>query len=60
MVYPTVSEVVKADREQIRRWWMSLPRPQSQVEERALELILKKFICLGASSSEIVNRLKKH
>ena len=60
MIYPTVSEVVKADREQIRNWWMLLRRPQNQFEERALELILKKFICLGASSSEIVDRLKRH
>jgi len=60
MIYPTVPEVVKANREQIRRWWMALPRPRTRVEERALELIRKKFICFGASSSEIANRLKKY
>ena len=60
MIYPTVSEVVKADREQIRRWWISLRRPRSPVEERALELIRKKFICFGASSAEIADRLNRH
>ena len=49
MHYPTIAEVVKADREHIFRWWEALPRPQNESEKRVYELILKKFRCLGGS-----------
>jgi len=49
MKYPTIAEVVKADREHIFRWWEMLPRPQNERETRVYELIFKKFRCLGAS-----------
>jgi hypothetical protein len=34
MAYPTIAEVLKADREQISRWWAALPSPQNEHEER--------------------------
>ena len=49
MHYPTIAEVVKADREHIFRWWETLPRPQNEHEKRVYELIRKKFRCLGGS-----------
>jgi hypothetical protein len=48
MTYPTIAEVVKADREQIFRWWATLSPPLNAYE--AYELIFKKFRCLGGST----------
>jgi len=47
MNYPTIAEVVKADREHVFRWWEMLPHPQNEREKRVYELIFKKFRCLG-------------
>ena len=47
MEYPSIAEVVKADREQICRWWTSLETPQTPMEERVMNLIFKKFHVLG-------------
>ena len=47
MNYPTIAEVVKADREHVFRWWEMLPRPENKREKRIYELIFKKFRCLG-------------
>jgi len=30
MNYPTIAEVVKADREHVFRWWKMLPRPENE------------------------------
>jgi hypothetical protein len=40
--------VVKADHQQICRWWNSLESPQTPMEERVMNLIFKKFPVLGA------------
>ena len=49
MNYPTIAEVVKADREHVFRWWEMLPRPENEREKRIYELIFRKFRCLGGS-----------
>jgi hypothetical protein len=49
MNYPTIAEVVKADREHVFRWREMLPLPQNEREKRIYELIFKKFRCLGGS-----------
>jgi len=59
MLYPSVAEVVKADREQVCRWWYALRPPQNALEERVLYLIGKKFTCLGGPSDEIAKKLSK-
>ena len=41
MNYPTIAEVVKADREHVFRWWKMLPRPENEREKRIYELIFK-------------------
>ncbi len=43
MHYPTVAEVVAADREQVSFWWHFLPDPKSLSEEHVMDLIFKKF-----------------
>jgi len=47
-----IAEVVKADREQISRWWATLPSPQNEHEGRIYELIFKKYRCLGGSATD--------
>ena len=49
MHYPTVAEVVAADREQVSFWWHLLPDPKSPIEERVMDLIFKKFCANGGS-----------
>jgi hypothetical protein len=49
MNYPTIAEVVKADRELVFRWWKMLRRPENEREKRIYALISKKFRCLGGS-----------
>lgn len=56
MSYPTIAEVVKADREQIGRWWSSLPSPETPMEERVMNLIFKKFHVLGGYAPELVGK----
>jgi len=56
MQYPTISEVVKADREQISRWWSSLESPETVMEERVMNLIFKKFNVLGGYVPEILRK----
>ena len=41
MNYPTIAEVVKADRELVFRWWKMLRRPENEREKRIYELIFK-------------------
>lgn len=57
MLYPTVREVVAADREQICRWWRFLPPPEGNIEERVLHLVRKKFTCLGGFTLEIERKI---
>lgn len=57
MCYPTVQEVVTADRERICRWWRFLPPPAGSSEERSLYLIRKKFSCLGGFTPEIERKI---
>jgi hypothetical protein len=57
MEYPTIAEVVKADREQICRWWSSLETPQTPMDERVMNLIFKKFHVLGGCVPEITARV---
>jgi hypothetical protein len=56
MQYPTISEVVKADREQICQWWSSLKSPETPMEERVMNLIFKKFNVLGGYVPEILRK----
>lgn len=57
--YPSIAEVVKADREQVCRWVYGLRPPENALEERVLFLIRKKFNCLGGPTFEIARRLNK-
>jgi hypothetical protein len=50
MTYPTIADVVKADRQQIFHWWATLSPPLNAYEDRVYELIFKKFRCLGGST----------
>jgi hypothetical protein len=45
--YPSIAEVVAADREQVAFWWRFLPEPNTPEEERALDLIFKKCCATG-------------
>jgi hypothetical protein len=54
MNYPTIAEVVIADREQICLWWKSLRSPETPMEERVMNLIFKKFSVLGGDVPEVV------
>jgi hypothetical protein len=58
MEYPTIAEVVKADREQICRWWSFLETPQTPMEERVMNLIFKKFHVLGGYVPEITTKVE--
>ena len=53
MSYPTIAEVVRADREQVCWWWSSLQSPETPMEERIMNLIFKKFHVLGGYAPEI-------
>lgn len=56
MQYPTIAEVVAADREQICIWWSSLKSPETPMQERIINLIFKKFTALGGSPTEIARK----
>jgi hypothetical protein len=59
MNYPTIEEVVRANREEICGWWKFLRRPETPAEERIMTLIYKKFNAFGGYSLEIRERLAK-
>jgi len=46
--YPSIAEVVAADQEQVSLWWHSLSDPKTPLEERAMDLIFKKFCVTDA------------
>ena len=54
--YPTIAEVIGADREQVSLWWHSLSDPKTPLEERVMELIFKKFYVTGGFAPELVKR----
>lgn len=56
MQYPTIAEVVRADREQICRWWTTLTPPETPMQERVMNLIFKKFTALGGTPPEIARK----
>jgi hypothetical protein len=45
--FPTIQQVVAADREQICRWWRSLHPPSNGYEHRVMCLISAKFRAFG-------------
>ena len=58
MDYPTVAEVVAANREQVSFWWHFLPEPKTPVEERVLSLVFKKFCANGGLIEPELRELK--
>ena len=58
MDYPTVAEVVAANREQVSIWWHFLPEPKTPVEECVLNLIFKKFYANGGFIRPELRELK--
>jgi hypothetical protein len=57
LTYPTIADVVKADHEQICRWWKSLESPETPQEERVMDLIFKKLQALGGLTPEISRKI---
>lgn len=58
MIYPTVAEVVKADHEQICRWWSLLDSPETPYQERVMNLIFKKLQALGGVTPELSEKIE--
>ena len=58
MHYPTVAEVVAADREQVSFWWHFLPDPKSPIEEHVMDLIFKKFYVNGGFIEPELRKLR--
>jgi hypothetical protein len=47
MNYPTTAEVIAADHDQISLWWHFLQDPETPEQERAMDLIFKKYYVNG-------------
>jgi hypothetical protein len=47
MNYPTTAEVIAADQDQISLWWHFLQDPETPEQERAMDLIFKKYYVNG-------------
>jgi hypothetical protein len=60
MEYPTVAEVIAADRERISFWWHLLPDPKTPAQERVMDLIFKKFYVNGGFvTPELRRKIKR-
>ena len=57
MNYPSIAEVVRADREQVCGWWKLLKSPETPMEERVMNLIFKKLTALGGYSPELAEKI---
>jgi len=55
----TISEVIKADCEQICRWWRFLQGPEIAMQDRVVHLIFKKFNTLGGYIAENIKKIEE-
>jgi hypothetical protein len=59
MNYPTSPEVIKADCEEIRRWWRFLQGLETAMQDRVMHMILKKFNTLGGYIAENIKKIEE-
>jgi hypothetical protein len=57
MNYPTMVEVVRADRPSICRWWRFLPSPTTPQMVKIMNAIAKRFHKFGGFTPEISKAL---
>jgi hypothetical protein len=59
MDYPTSSGVIKADCEEICRWWRFLQGLETAVQDRVMHLIFKKFNTPGGYIAENTKKIEE-
>jgi hypothetical protein len=59
MNYPAIPEVIKADCEQICRWWRFLKGPETTMQDRVMHLIFNKFNTLGGYIAENIKKIEE-
>lgn len=60
MKYPSIAEVIAADRGHVSYWWHFLPDPKTPEEERVLDLVFKKFhVSGGFIEPELAKRVRR-
>lgn len=59
MNYPTRPEGIKADCEEICRWWRFVKGPETAVQDRVMHSIFKKFNTLGGYIAENIEKIEE-
>jgi hypothetical protein len=55
--YPTVDEILKADREQLGRWCRFLPSPTNEDEVKIINVIHSLFLHEGGWTPELSKKI---